>query len=248
MKRLALISRGSVAAVALFLGCARGFTQMQAAPVSAAIGRLFGDNPSFTAKANVQVLDDARLEIYHLPMTFAMQDRSLRSEADLAQMTSREVGPEVVAQYKKLGIERVVSITRPDKKAVYLIFPSSRAYVNSPMTKDEIEASAKNLQLQKTPLGQEKIDSHPCTKNRATVKGPGGTVLEALTWNASDLKDFPVQIETAEGGRIVVLKFSDIQFGKPDAALFEVPPGYKQYKDPQTLIQENSKRAGEAPH
>ena len=38
-------------------------------------------------------------------------------------------------------------------------------------------------------------------KNKVVVKGSKGPVLEAITWNATDLKDFPIQIEMKEKGK-----------------------------------------------
>ena len=35
-------------------------------------------------------------------------------------------------------------------------------------------------------------------KNKVVVKNDKGPVLEAVTWNAADLKDFPLQIEMKE--------------------------------------------------
>ena len=48
-------------------------------------------------------------------------------------------------------------------------------------------------------------------KNKVVVKNDQGPVLEAVTWNAADLKDFPLQIEMKEKGNTVRMRFTQVQ-------------------------------------
>jgi outer membrane lipoprotein-sorting protein len=50
--------------------------------------------------------------------------------------------------------------------------------------------------------------------------------LQAVAWNAGDLKDFPLQIEMKEKGNTVRMHFTQLQFTKPDPQKFEVPAAY----------------------
>ena len=63
-------------------------------------------------------------------------------------------------------------------------------------------------------------------KNKVVVKNDQGPVLQATTWNAADLKDFPVQIELKEKEDTVRMRFTDIRLGKADPQQFDVPAGY----------------------
>jgi hypothetical protein len=63
-------------------------------------------------------------------------------------------------------------------------------------------------------------------KNKVTIRNDKGAVLEAITWNAADLKDFPLQIEMKEKGNTVRMHFTQLQFTKPDPQQFDVPPAY----------------------
>ena len=74
----------------------------------------------------------------------------------------------------------------------------SKKYQSMPLAKGEAEALEKGLKVEKTALGKETIDGHACVKNKVVVKNEQGAVLEAITWNATDLKDFPLQIEMKE--------------------------------------------------
>jgi len=47
-----------------------------------------------------------------------------------------------------------------------------------------------------------------------------------VVWNATDLKDFPIQIEMKEKDRTVRMHFTDVRFVKPEAKQFEIPTAY----------------------
>jgi hypothetical protein len=63
-------------------------------------------------------------------------------------------------------------------------------------------------------------------KNTVVVKDAKGPVLQAVTWNAADLKDFPLQIEMKEKVNTVRMRFTQLRFAKPDPKQFEVPAAY----------------------
>src|SRR5207249_2517026 len=95
-----------------------------------------------------------------------------------------------------------------------------------PLPKEE---TAANLKVEKTTLGKETVDGHPCAKNQVVVKNGTNVVLTATTWNASDLKDFPVQVVTKEKDMTSIMHFQEILFVRLDAKQFEPPAGFKQY-------------------
>jgi hypothetical protein len=220
-------------AIALLAGQA-GLAQLPTAGsrtgINAAFVRLFGANDAFTAKVTTRMLDASQKEVVRMPMDFAALDRKVRLDINLAQMQSKELTPSTMAALQKAGMDRMASIFRPDKKATYILYPGVQSYQIIPMPKGEAEAFEKGFTLEKTPLGKETIDGHPCVKNKAIVKGDKGPVLEVTTWNATDLKDFPVQIGMKEKENTVLMGFSDVRFAKPDARQFELPANYGQMK------------------
>jgi hypothetical protein len=181
------------------------------------------------------VLTSNRVEWLRMPSSFTALDGKMRVDVDLLQLKSQAVSPTTISTLKQVGMDKVSSVIRPDKKATYIIYPGARSYANMALSKEDVELA--NQKVQKTALGRETIDGHPCVKNRAVVKNSTGAVLiDAITWNATDLKDFPVQIETNENGNISVMHFQQISFAKPDAKLFEPPAGFKQFDNPQDLM------------
>jgi hypothetical protein len=127
-------------------------------------------------------------------------------------------------------MSRVVSVFRPDKKTTYVLYPGVLSYVNAPLPQGEVEAIDKGLQVEKSVLGKETVDGHACVKSKALVRGVKGLVLEAIVWNAADLKDFPVQVELKDKGSTVRMRFTQVRFVKTDAGQFEVPPKYSLMK------------------
>jgi hypothetical protein len=212
------------------------------AGMSAALTKLFGTTTAFAAKGEMQVTDAAHNEVAFWPMDFAILDRRIRVKIDLAETRNKDMPPGTGATLKKIGMSEVVSIIRPDKKVLYVIYPDQRVMLAMPLPKEDYEGSDKAPQVSKTPLGKEIIDGHPCVKNRVLISDSAGQTAEAITWDATDLKNLPIQIETQEkdptspqGNTTSLVRFKQIQFARPDAALFEPPSGYTQYNNAEDL-------------
>jgi hypothetical protein len=198
--------------------------------VNAAFVKLFGNITAFTAKVETRVTDAYQRETVRMPMDFTALDSKVRLEINLAQIQSKDFSPTILATLKLAGMDRMVSVFRPDKKATYLIYPGVQSYQDLPVAKEEAEAFEKGLTLERTAQGKETIDGHPCVKNKVVVKSGKGPVLEAVTWNASDLKDFPLQVELKEKGNTMRMHFTLVRFAKPDPKLFELPASYSKMK------------------
>jgi len=225
-----LVAAVSIVLLAGTLAFAQVPTTGSPTGINSAFVKLFGAVTSFTAKVQTQVFDPSQKEVVRLPMDLAALDSKVRLEINLAQMQSAQFTPATLAQLKQAGMDRVVSVFRPDKKATYIIYPGVQSYMSIPLAKGEAEAMEKGLKLEKSSLGKESIDGHACVKNKVTVRGDKGPVLEAVTWNASDLKDFPLQIQLKEKDNKVLMHFSQVSLARPDAKQFDLPTSYGQMK------------------
>lgn len=206
-----------------------------AAGANSAMIKLFGDNLAFTARANVQVAGTNRVIWLEMPIVFSAGDAKLRVDVDLNQLQSRAVDPKMIAHYKQVGLDRITSIIRPDRKMTYIIYPGVQSYASMTLANEDAEIA--NQKVEKKVLGKETIDGHPCVKNYSTVRSSKGAVLmQAVTWNAADLKDFPVQIQTQENGSTTMMHFQQVTLGKPAATQFEPPANYRRYGDTQDLL------------
>jgi len=226
-------------AAALLLSGGTGFAQLSGGGVpgvSTAMLKLFGNISAFTARVDVRVVDATQAERVRMPLNFARLNDNLRVEVDLSQARSAELQPAALKGIKELGMDRVVSVLRSDKKTLLLVYPDAKSYVNQPLQKDEAEAVGQKLTVTKNLLGRETVDGHPCAKNQMLVKSGAKLVLNATTWNASDLNDFPVQVVTKENDLTSVMRFQQIQFARPDARQFDPPAGFASFNNQQTLL------------
>lgn len=231
-----LLAKGSVTAQmggGMGAGMGPGF--------NAAMAKLFGENNAFTAKTEVRILDQSEKEMMTMTADFYMLDNKFRMEMDMSAMKSAQMPAEAMAQMKQMGMDRIQVITRPDKKISYLIYPGLLAYAEMAMPKEEAQMADKEFKIQKTEQGKETIDGHPCVKNKVTMTDPDGKAIESLVWSATDMKDFPIQmqIKTPAQGQeaTVVMKYKDVKLGKPDAKLFDPPAGYARHENIMSLMQ-----------
>ncbi len=234
MKTFTLRALLRVVLAAAVLAGRAGLAQVPATPsgtgVNAAFVKLFGSIGPFTAKVETVVLDRSQTQLLRMPMEYAALENKVRLDINLSQMQSKDFTASTLASIKQAGMDRLISIFRPDKKVTYLIYPGVQSYQELAQSKAETEAAEKGLKLEKSALGKDTLDGHPCIKHQVTVKGSKGTALEAVTWNATDLKDFPILVEMKENERTVRMHFTDIRFVKPDAKQFEVPAAFGRMK------------------
>lgn len=213
------------------------------AGMTAAMSKLFGDVKNFSAKAEAQVLDGSQKEMVKMPMDFTFLDGKMRVQIDMGQMKNSNMPPGAADQLKQMGMANVVSIIRPDKNLAYVIYPDNKVLMTMPLPQQEGDAKIK-----KTPAGKETIAGHACTKNNVVISDAKGQNLEATTWNASDLKDFPIQIQTKDKENTSIIRFSNVQLSKANASEFEPPAGYTQYSSPAEMMQSMmSKMQGQGP-
>lgn len=203
----------------------------------ATLSKLFGEHAAFTAKSDVRVYDKNQKETTSVAMNFACLDNKSRVEIDISQMKSKDMPAGAAAAVKQMGMDRLITIVRPDKKARYLVFPGLQSYVNNPLTAEETDAFAKKPRIEKTAVGKETLDGHACVKNKVIATDDKGAKTEFTVWNATDLKDFPVQIMTKEKDDTVIIRYKDIQLGKPEPKQFDVTADFKEYQDYLALTQ-----------
>src|SRR5438128_12193149 len=87
---------------------------------NAALTRLFGDIKAFTARAELRVLDNAGKESVTMSMKFALLDRKIRMDIDMAEMRGPQVPPEQIASLKKMAMDRLACVILPDTKTVHI--------------------------------------------------------------------------------------------------------------------------------
>lgn len=228
MKRIFLIATFLVSG---FAACAqRGAPQTG---INAAMIKMFGDVKAFTAAADVHLLDKDLKETSTMPMTFALRDGKMRADMDLGEAKGASIPPEAAAMMKQAGMDKMVTLIQPDKKVTTLMYPNAQAYAEMPVNEEENG----NDKFESTELGTETVDGHPCKKVKLTSTDSKGKTQEALVWQATDLKNFPIKMQMAQKSNTVLVNFRNPKLESPPASQFEVPASYTKYPSMQALMQ-----------
>ncbi|MCU0770741.1 MAG: hypothetical protein MUE94_03075 [Verrucomicrobia bacterium] len=231
-----------ILALALLLGAATAARpQMLPSPASsgldAALMRLFGEHKAFSGEAVIRVYDKTEQEILSTTMGLAVRDGQVRMEVDLSRLKSKDLPASVAGNLEQLGMEKVVSLILPEKRASYLVYPGLQAILKVPMDEKVLKAADGGFQVKRVEIGRETLDRLACTKYRVTVTDSSGGTQEAITWNAPEWKDFPVQIQMADGDNLMILRFRNVTRAPPKAESFALPDGYTHYDSQPALLQ-----------
>ena len=196
--------------------------------------KLFGEHSTFTATLEFQTSQMSG-EISSMPGKLFFDNGKSRFEMNLAEAKGMKMPPSAIEHMKGMGMDTMISISRPDLKLIHLIYPGLHSYVE--MASTNSAADSADYKVETKELGKETLDGHDCVKNRITVTDKEGTKHESLVWNATDLKNFPVKIVTGEPGHEGTMLFKQISFEKPAAGNFETPADFTKYDNVQTMMQ-----------
>jgi len=222
----------------LCLGLAPAFAQFGKGPggpkFDGAMAKLFGDNSAFSAAVETQLKPESG-DTITMPGKMAFDAGKVRFEMNMGDAKGLKMPPGAAEQMKAMGFDQMITLSLPEKKQVYLIYPGLESYVaTSSAAKDGTNDTFK---LDVKEVGKETVDGHPCVQNDVIVTDGKGATNEFTVWNATDLKKFPVKISRAEQGMQVTMLFKDVALTKPAASAFEVPAGYTRYDNMQTMMQ-----------
>ena len=198
-----------------------------------AMAKLYGDNKAFSGVSEVRLLEKNEQETLRITTKIDFLEGKERSEIDMSQMKGGALPAEAMASFKQLGLDKMITIVRPAEEKTFTVYPGLQSYVALPVDKGEKEGA---LKVEKTELGKEMIDGKPCTKNKLVFTDAKGEKFEATVWNATEMKDFPIQTRMVLKENVVINKFTSVKFEKPPASAFEIPADYKKYDSIQSMM------------
>lgn len=126
--------------------------------------------------------------------------------------------------------EKMITITRIDKKVVWNIMPAQKMYMELPLdlkSKPMVEEKFKG-EIERKYIGKETIDGRPTKKYLIKYKY-GNKTDQVYQWWATDI-NFPVK--TAATDNSWVQEYKNVKIGTQSNDLFEVPRGYKKFQFP----------------
>ncbi|HEY3856116.1 MAG TPA: hypothetical protein VGO67_17130 [Verrucomicrobiae bacterium] len=207
-----------------------GGAMVQGPQFTGPMAKLFGDHQAFSATLAFQTEGGASGKSLTMGGSMAYLNGVTRFEMDMTKMQGANIKPQAMAQMKRMGMDKIIVVSIPEKKVTRMMYPSMNAYVESALPDASSSGSATtDYKLSVTEIGSDTIDGHPCVKNKVVVTEPSGTLHESTVWNAKDMDKFPLKIEMSDNGKQVSMMFKDVKLDKPDAALFEPPAGSRKY-------------------
>jgi hypothetical protein len=162
-----------------------------------------------------------------------LREGKLRGELNLSEAKSSAMPTELVTAMKQAGMDKVITIVRADKKATFVSYPGAQAYTEVPFRTNELALE----KIEFTEVAKETIDGHPCVKKKTSIADSRGRPQEFFVWHASDLKDFPLQMELPQRANKVIVKLQSPKMETPDVSVFDVPASYTKYTNAQDLMQ-----------
>jgi Domain of unknown function (DUF4412) len=219
---------------------------------SAEMAKIFGDNPGFTATANISI-DDAQHGNMHVESSYAFLKGNIRTDMDMSAMMGSKMSPQTAAMMKQMGMDQMSMVYRNDKKVSYMMYPGLKSYaeMNAAQSAPTDKTPAKEPKVDITEIGKETVDGHACMKNKVTFTADDGSQHEMTTWNATDMNNFPTKAEMHEGGATITTHFTNVKLSPPDASLFDPPSDYTKYGSIQEMMMGNMQRMmppGASPH
>lgn len=200
--------------------------------------KLFGDHKAFSADLEFQLREGGKGDPLTMPGRIAFADGKTRFEMDLTRAKGDQIPPQAMSQLKQMGMDKMITISIPKKSLSYLIYPGLQSYVEMPVDDPDASKTADDFEMTVTEIGKEEIGDHKCIKNKVVVTDKDGEKHESTVWNATDLKKFPVKIETTEEEHNIVLLFSGVKLSAPDAGQFTPESSYTKYDNIMGMMQE----------
>lgn len=207
------------------------------AGLNASLLKLLGDVAGFKAKAEVRVEEKGQNSPMTMTVDFFYLEGKARLDLDMNTIKSKQLPPETLAGFKAAGMDKVTTIVRPDRKSALIVYPATQGYVEMPMSKDEAADMERKYKIEKTRVGNETIDGHPCEKCKVVVSADTGQKHEAIVWYATDLKSFPLKVQLDQQQMIVVMHYRDVKLERPNATQFEPPAGLTKFASVEQLMQ-----------
>ncbi len=120
-----------------------------------------------------------------------------------------------------------VTISRMDKKLVWVLMPQDRMYMEQPFDPAKAAATSEKVdgELERTLVGQEMVDGKTAGKYRVVYEQNGRRVT-LFQWLVEGAK---IPVKTAAGDGSWTMEYQNIQTGAQPDSLFEVPADYQKF-------------------
>ena len=212
---------------------------------NAAMAKLFADVPYFSADVETtltNLTDKTRLSI---PMRMHKRQDQLRIEVDFVKLKGTGLAMQGLAAMQNIGMARMTSLIDPKQKGMTVLFPDLKAY--SKVSMSEADLPEDGFKVSKKAAGKETVNGQACMRQKVTLTSTDGQKVEATTWEATALGNFPIRMLFQQKEGSMNMAFRDVVLQAPADDLFKVPTDHKSFDSMSSLMQEAMTRAITAP-
>lgn len=206
------------------------FLARQAPWFQAFFAKINPGTPEFTTKGEMSLCNSNGAAQFVLPMDLAVSTNCLRWDVNVMKIWP--MPPQAQAAAAMIHMDKIIFLARMNQKRVFMIYPGVQAYFTLPIPDSvltDFNAQKNSVQFEKTELGHETVNGHPCIKSKMVDVEPNRPPQQGLIWCATDLQEFPVRMELHVRDGLMKFDFPDVQIAKPAASLFIVPTNYVEF-------------------
>jgi hypothetical protein len=130
-------------------------------------------------------------------------------------------------EYVESG-EQMTMIMRNDKKAVWMLMPGDKAYMEMKFPKEGRKDNLSGYKIEQTTIGPETVNGVKTTKSKIIMTGPKGEKMGGFWWATKDniiVKMDAIAVDKGSKARFKI-ELKDLKIARQDPALFEIPAGY----------------------
>ena len=127
----------------------------------------------------------------------------------------------------RMETQESISISRMDKKVVWILMPKDKMYMEQPFDPAQAVATAEKMvgEIERKLVGQEMVDGKMASKYQV-VYSLSGKKETMFQWFVSGFK---MPVKSAAVDNSWIMEYKNIKTGKQPDSLFEVPAGYEKF-------------------
>ena len=176
----------------------------------------------FTAVVHSVSLNKGNSQSWVFDAPLWITGSKMKMEMDMTQMMAASGAKNA----EQSPMSKMTVLNRGDRKTGYTLYPNVQKYI----VHTESEAQGEKPQVEKTKVGSETIDGHPCDKYKVVITTKDGTSQEGFIWNARDLGGMTIRSEVENKDFRMTTDLKKIVLKSSPASVFEIPQGYTEAK------------------
>lgn len=136
------------------------------------------------------------------------------------------------------GGDKIITITRQDKKVIWTLMPAEKMYMETKNTESKAKDDLSGYKIEQTAVGPETVNGVSTTKSKIIMTGPKGEKMGGFMWTTKEnivVKIDAIAIDKKQKHRYKT-ELTNLKVGKQDPKLFEVPAGYEKMDIPGMLM------------